>query len=119
MFSDETSHIDDNTIELLENAQNRLRQKRNVYKHFIFFLFISSFVLFIDLALSVGKNLIFFDYSWSVWIVLIWSFSLLYHFFDVFISKRIISKKWVSAQKNYLIKVQQEKIRSLKKDIEK
>ena len=119
MFSDKTSHIDDKTIELLENAQNRVRQKRNVYRHFIFFLFISSFVLFVDLALSVGKNLIFFDYSWSIWIVLIWSFTLLYHFFDVFISKRIISKKWVSAQKNHLIKIQQEKIRSLKKDIEK
>ena len=119
MFSDKTSHIDDNTIELLENAQNRVRQKRNVYRHFIFFLFISGFILFVDLALSVGENLIFFDYSWSIWIVLIWSFILLYHLFDVFVSKRIISKKWVSAQKSHLIKVQQEKIRSLKKDIEK
>ena len=119
MFSDKTSHIDDNTIELLENAQNRVRQKRNVYRHFIFFLFISGFILFVNLALSVGANLIFFDYSWSIWIVLIWSFILLYHLFDVFVSKRIISKKWVSAQKSHLIKVQQEKIRSLKKDIEK
>ena len=119
MFSDKTSHIDDNTIELLENAQNRVRQKRNVYRHFIFFLFISGFILFVDLALSVGENLIFFDYSWSIWIVLIWSFILLYHLFDVFVSKRIISKKWVSAQKSLLIKVQQEKIKSLKKDIEK
>ena len=119
MFSDKTSHIDDNTIELLENAQNRVRQKRNVYRHFIFFLFISGFILFVDLTLSVGENLIFFDYSWSIWIVLIWSFILLYHLFDVFVSKRIISKKWVSAQKSHLIKVQQEKIRSLKKDIEK
>ena len=119
MFSDKTSHIDDNTIELLENAQNRVRQKRNVYRHFIFFLFISGFILFVDLALSVGDNLILFDYSWSIWIVLIWSFILLYHLFDVFVSKRIISKKWVSAQKSHLIKVQQEKIRSLKKDIEK
>ena len=119
MFSDKTSHIDDNTIELLENAQNRVRQKRNVYRHFIFFLFISGFILFVDIALSVGENLIFFDYSWSIWIVLIWSFILLYHLFDVFVSKRIISKKWVSAQKSHLIKVQQEKIKSLKKDIEK
>ena len=119
MFSDKTSHIDDNTIELLENAQNRVRQKRNVYRHFIFFLFISGFILFVDLALSVGENLIFFDYSWSIWIVLIWSILLLYHLFDVFVSKRIISKKWVSAQKSHLIKVQQEKIKSLKKDIEK
>ena len=119
MFSDKISHIDDNTIELLENAQNRVRQKRNVYRHFIFFLFISGFILFVDLALSVGENLIFFDYSWSIWIVLIWSFILLYHLFDVFVSKRIISKKWVSAQKSHLIKVQQEKIRSLKKNIEK
>ena len=119
MFSDKTSHIDDNTIELLENAQNRVRQKRNVYRHFIFFLFISGFILFVDLALYVGENLIFFDYSWSIWIVLIWSFILLYHLFDVFVSKRIISKKWVSAQKSHLIKVQQEKIKSLKKDIEK
>ena len=106
-------------IELLENAQNRVRQKRNVYRHFIFFLFISGFILFVDLALSVGENLIFFDYSWSIWIVLIWSFILLYHLFDVFVSKRIISKKWVSAQKSHLIKVQQEKIKFLKKDIEK
>ena len=119
MFSDKTSHIDDNTIELLENAQKRVRQKSNVYRHFIFFLFISGFILFVDLAFSVGENLIFFDYSWSIWIVLIWSFILFYHLFDVFVSKRIISKKWISAQKSLLIKVQQEKIKSLKKDIEK
>ena len=119
MFSDKTSHIDDNTIELLENAQNRIRQKRNVYRHFIFFLFISGFILFINLVLSVGDNLMFFDYSWSIWVVLIWSFILMYHLFDVFVSKRIISKKWVSVQKSHLIKVQQEKIRSLKKHIEK
>ena len=119
MFSDKTSHIDDNTIELLENAQNRIRHKRNVYRHFMFFLFISGFILFINLVLSVGENLIFFDYSWSIWVVLIWSFILVYHLFDVFVSKRIISKKWVSVQKSHLIKVQQEKIRSLKKDIEK
>ena len=119
MFSDKTSHIDDNTIELLENAQNRVRQKRNVYRHFIFYLFISGFVLFIDLALSVGESLIFFNYSWSIWVVLIWSFIFIYHLFDVFVSKRIISKKWIAVQKSHLIKVQQEKIRSLKKDIEK
>ena len=43
MFGDNNSSIDNETIELLENAQNRIRQKKNVYRHFIFYLFISGF----------------------------------------------------------------------------
>ena len=72
-----------------------------------------------DFALEIGPDLVLFDYSWSIWILIIWTFILLYHLFDVFISKKIISNKWISDQKNQLMKVQQEKIKSLKKDIEK
>ena len=87
MFGDNNSSIDNETIELLENAQSRIRQKKNVYRHFIFYLFISGFFLFVDLVLAVGENLLIFNYSWSIWVLLIWTFILLYHLFDVFISK--------------------------------
>tara|TARA_B100000963_G_scaffold354855_1_gene372090 strand:- start:3399 stop:4283 length:885 start_codon:yes stop_codon:yes gene_type:complete len=119
MYSDNDSNIDKDAIELLENAQIRIRQKKNVYRHFVIFLFISGFTLFMDFALEIGPDLVLFDYSWSIWILIIWTFILLYHLFDVFISKKIISNKWISDQKNQLMKVQQEKIKSLKKDIEK
>lgn len=119
MYSDNDSNIDKDAIELLENAQIRIRQKKNVYRHFVIFLFISGFTLFIDFVLEIGPDLVLFDYSWSIWILIIWTFILLYHLFDVFISKKIISNKWISNQKSQLIKVQQEKIKSLKQDIEK
>ncbi len=119
MYSDNDSNIDKDAIELLENAQSRIRQKKNVYRHFVIFLFISGFTLFIDFILEIGPDLVLFDYSWSIWILIIWTFILLYHLFDVFISKKIISNKWVSNQKSQLIKVQQEKIKSLKQDIKK
>ncbi len=119
MYSDNDSNIDKDAIELLENAQSRIRQKKNVYRHFVIFLFISCFTLFIDFVLEIGPDLVLFDYSWSIWILIIWTFILLYHLFDVFISKKIISNKWISNQKSQLIKVQQEKIKSLKQDIEK
>ena len=119
MYSDNDSNIDKDAIELLENAQSRIRQKKNVYRHFVIFLFISGFTLFIDFVLEIGPDLVLFDYSWSIWILIIWIFILLYHLFDVFISKKIISNKWISNQKSQLIKVQQEKIKSLKQDIEK
>lgn len=119
MYSDNDSNIDKDAIELLENAQSRIRQKKNVYRHFVIFLFISVFTLFIDFVLEIGPDLVLFDYSWSIWILIIWTFILLYHLFDVFISKKIISNKWISNQKSQLIKVQQEKIKSLKQDIEK
>jgi len=48
MFSDRNSDIDHDTIELLENAQKRIKQKKNVYRHFIVYLFISGFFLFSD-----------------------------------------------------------------------
>ena len=118
MFSDRNSDIDYDTIELLENAQKRIKQKKNVYKHFIVYLFISGFFLFIDFFLAVGQNLLIFNYSWSIWVLLIWTFILLYHLFDVFISKKIINNKWILNQKSHLIKLQQEKIKSMKKDIE-
>ena len=60
MFGDNNSSIDNETIELLENAQSGIRQKKNVYRHFIFYLFISGFFLFVDLVLAVGENLSIF-----------------------------------------------------------
>ena len=38
MYSDNDSNIDKDAIELLENAQSRIRQKKNVYRHFVIFL---------------------------------------------------------------------------------
>ena len=85
-MSKSNSKIDQEQIEFLENAQKRIRQKKILYYHFIFFLFVSAFLFVLDFILNIGSDLNISEYSWSVWVFLIWIFLFLFHTFNVFVS---------------------------------
>ena len=112
------SDINQEQIELLENAQKRIKQKKRLYYHFIFFLFVSTFSLTLNYIFKIGKELQFLDYSWSFWIVFLWFFLLIFHLFNVFVTNRLINNSWIKNQKHNLIKIQRLKIESLKKEME-
>ncbi len=112
------SDINQEQIELLENAQKRIKQKKRLYYHFIFFLFVSTISLTLNYIFKIGKDLQLLDYSWSFWIVFLWFFILIFHFFNVFVTNRLINNSWIKNQKHNLIKIQRLKIESLKKEME-
>ena len=102
-MSKSNSKIDQEQIEFLENAQKRIRQKKILYYHFIFFLFVSPFLFVLDFILNVGSDLIISEYSWSVWVFLIWIFLFLFHTFNVFVSNKFLGDMWVKKQTRLLM----------------
>ncbi len=116
-MSKSNSKIDQEQIEFLENAQKRIRQKKILYNHFIFFLFVSAFLFVLDFILNIGSDLNIFEYSWSVWVFLIWIFLFLFHTFNVFVSNKFLGDIWVKKQTRLLMELQKHKIEKLKNDI--
>lgn len=113
------NNLDQDQIELLENAQKRILQKKRLYYHFVVYLFVSVFSLICNKLLKIGSDIFFLDYSWSFWLSFIWLFIIIFHLFNVFVTNRFLGNKWLKAQKKYLIEIQQNKIQSLKKEMEK
>ena len=70
------------------------------------------------MLLKIGSDIFFLDYSWSFWLSFTWLFIVIFHFFNVFVTNKFLGKKWLKAQKKYLIEIQQNKIQSLKKEME-
>jgi dihydrofolate reductase len=113
------NNLDQDQIELLENAQKRILQKKRLYYHFVIYLFVSVFSLISNKLLKIGSDIVFLDYSWSFWLSFVWLFVIIFHLFNVFVTNRFLGNKWLKAQKKYLIEIQQNKIQSLKKEMEK
>ena len=113
------NNLDQDQIELLENAQKRILQKKRLYYHFVIYLFVSVFFLICNKLLKIGSDIVLLDYSWSFWLSFIWLFIIIFHLFNVFVTNRFLGNKWLKAQKKYLIEIQQNKIQSLKKEMEK
>ena len=109
-----TTHIDKDQLELLENAQKRIKQKRGLYVHFVFFLIGSIFLILANTALGIGKELTFFGKEWFLFAILIWLFFLIYHVFNVFVTNKFMGKAWEKNQMEKLVSKQQARIDKIK-----
>lgn len=69
--------------EQYEYARGRLKKKKNLMRHFIFFLAGSILFLIMDLALGFGKDTL--PMNWSAYLILFWFFILLVHTLNVFL----------------------------------
>ena len=118
MLNKSNSEIDNEQIELLEYAQRRIKQKKYLYYHFVLFIFACAISLSLDYLFDVGGKLILLDYSWSFWIVFSWFFLLLFHVFNVYVTKRFLNNSWARNQKNKLIKLQKKEIENIKQKIQ-
>ncbi|WP_445382927.1 2TM domain-containing protein [Robiginitalea sp. IMCC43444] len=99
--------------EQVEYAQRRIRQKKNLYRHFVFFLIGSVFIVFLNKILKYGET-----YDWYLWVILVWSFFLLVHLVQVFIMDPFMGQQWERRQREQLLQKQQERIRALQKEVE-
>ena len=113
-----SSDINQEQIDQLEYAQNRINQKKKLYYNFVLFLFASFISLTLNHIFSVFGNVYFLDYSWSFWIIFIWFFALLFHAFNVYVTNKFINDSWIKKQKAKLINLQKMKIENLKNEME-
>lgn len=106
--------IDKDQLELIQNAQKRIKQKKRLYVHFVIFLIGAIFLIVANTLLGIGKDFKIFDINWFVFAILIWLFFFLYHAFNVFVTQKFMGKAWEKEQLDKLVAKQQSRIDKLK-----
>lgn len=108
------STIDKDQLELIENAQKRIRQKKRLYIHFVIFLIGAVFLILANTVLGIGKDFTIAGVNWFVYAILAWLILFLYHFINVFITNKFMGKDWEKQQLDKLVNQQQARIDKLK-----
>jgi len=106
--------IDKEQLELIQNAQRRIKQKKRLYAHFVFFLIGSVFFIVTNLVLDLGEDIKPFGVDWFVYPIAIWLFFFLYHAFNVFITHKFMGKDWEQKQLDRLVASQRERVDAMK-----
>ena len=75
----EKPQIDKEQLELIKNAQRRIKQKKRLYAHFVIFLIGAVFLIVANTVLGIGKDTKFFGINWFVFAIMAWLFFFLYH----------------------------------------
>jgi cell division protein FtsW (lipid II flippase) len=99
--------------EQYEYARNRIKQKKRLYYHFVFFTLVSLFLFTAHRFFDIG-----IDTNWCIWIITLGLFLFVLHFIKVFITDRFMNKYWERDQIDRLVALQQKKIAQLESKIE-
>lgn len=115
MFSKEKKRVELNLEqhELLENAHERIKQKKRLYSHFVIFLIGSLFLVLANKILKFGV-----EYDWFLWAITAWGFLFALHLFNVFVTQKFMGKDWERQQREKLVVKQKERIAEIHKEIE-
>mgnify|MGYP000719431068 CR=1 FL=1 len=70
--------IDKEQLELIENAQKRIRAKKRLYIHFVIFLIGAVFLIIANTVLGIGKDFMIAGINWFVYAILAWLFLFIY-----------------------------------------
>ncbi len=111
--------IDKEQLELIKNAQHRIKQKKRLYAHFVLFLIGAVFLIILNIAIGVGEGVTFFGKDWFVFAILAWLFLFIYHLFNVFVTHKFMGKDWEQQQLDKLVAKQKERIAQLEKTVVK
>ncbi|MEL0651368.1 dihydrofolate reductase [Algibacter sp. TI.3.09] len=114
-----TPQIDKDQLELIENAQKRIRQKKGLYIHFVIFLLGAVFLIIANTVLGIGKEVTFFGKEWFLYAILAWSFFFVYHLINVVVTHKFMGKAWEKEQLEKLVAKQQVRIETLKSTLVK
>jgi len=106
--------IDTTQLELIQNAQRRVKQKKRLYIHFVLFLIGSLFLILANTVLGIGKGVKLLDIDWFVFAILAWLFLFIYHAFNVFVTHKFMGKEWEQKELDKLVAQQQNRIDKLK-----
>jgi len=111
--------INQDQINLVENAQNRIRQKKRLFYHFSIMFFGDMSFLTFNLLFGFKDEVVLFDYPWSYLAIALWFLIFLIHFYNVFITNKFMGDKWEREQIKKLVSKQELKITKLKMEFEK
>lgn len=112
-----TDRIDSEQREQFEYARQRIKQKKNLFRHFITFLAGSVLLIIINPILHYGDD--FFFPGWFIWAILLWTFIFLVHALNVFVINTFMGREWEDRQLEKLKIKQAEKIAELQKKVDK
>lgn len=114
MFSKDknTSKLNVEQHELVENAQKRIQQKKRLYTHFVVFLVGSVFLVLINKILKYGQ-----EYDWFIWAITFWAFLFILHLFNVFVTNKFMGKAWERSQREKLVQKQKQRIAKMEKEL--
>lgn len=113
------SKIDYEQRELYENARRRTREKKRLFRHFVFFLIGAVFLIVLNVVIGWQQDFKPLGYDWFVWAVLLWAVILIVHFFNVFLVNSFMGKDWETKQVDRLVKKQKEKIARLQEKVKR
>ncbi|MCM4169480.1 hypothetical protein KCTC52924_00515 [Arenibacter antarcticus] len=105
--------IDLEQHQLLEYAQARIKQKKRLFNHFVFFLVGGVFFILINKILGYGKT-----YDWFIWAIVLWAFLFVIHAFNVYFTSKFMGPEWERVQRERLVLKQKQKIAEIQKEIE-
>jgi len=111
--------IDKEQLELIKNAQQRVKQKKRLYYHFVIFLIGALFLIIANTVLGIGKDFKIFGQDWFVIAIIIWLFLFVFHLFNVFVTHKFMGKDWEEHQLAKLVEKQKVRIEKLKSQLEK
>jgi dihydrofolate reductase len=107
--------IDKEQLELIQNAQKRIKQKKRLYIHFVIFIIGAVFLIIANTILGIGKDFEFLGVTnWCIFAIIGWLLIFLYHFINVFITYKFMGKDWEDYQLDKLVAEQQNRIEKLK-----
>ena len=115
----ETPQIDKEQLELIKNAQQRVKQKKRLYYHFVIFLIGALFLILANTVLGIGQDLKIFGQDWFVIAIIVWLFLFVFHLFNVFVTHKFMGKEWEEKQLAKLVNKQKVRIEKLKAQLEK
>jgi hypothetical protein len=80
------SNIDNSEFEKYQRAKNKVKEIKDFYSHLITYVFVISFLVFINLKFSPG-------HLWFFWPMMGWGIGLFFHGLKVF-DVTFMSKDW-------------------------
>ena len=98
--------------EQYEYARRRIKQKKNLYFHFVIFLTGNLFLFIANHFFQVGAPI-----QWYIWVLTAWLFLLILHFIKVYITDRFMNKNWEREQIDRLVAKQKQKMDQLETKI--
>ncbi len=100
--------------ELYEYARKRIKQKKQLYYHFVLFVLLSMLMYITNKWFGLGE-----PNNWFLWVSTFWLFLLILNFIKVFITDRFMNKNWEREQIDKLVVKQEIKIKELEIQVSK
>lgn len=111
--------IDQEQLQLIQNAQRRIKQKKRFYSHLIVFAIFGLIMYTFNVGLNLGNEFTLATLPWSIVIITAWFILLFWHFLNVFLFQTFMGKDWEQKQLQKLVNKQQERIEKLKTNLKK